>query len=68
MKVRTSTLVVDYKGGTSEGIELAFDALHNKPKTRAALLEKLTAAHVRMQGREAAAKLAADAAAQEQGS
>ncbi len=53
MKVRTSTLMLDYKGSTSEGIELAFGALYSKPKTRAKLLAALNEAHQRMLEREA---------------
>ncbi len=53
MKVRTSTLVLDYRGSTSEGIELAFGALYSKPKARAKLLAALNEQHQRLLEREA---------------
>lgn len=53
MKLRTLTMVMDFQGSTSDGIELAFCALQSKPKTRAKLLEKLAAQHQEMLEREA---------------
>ncbi|SEF28447.1 hypothetical protein ABL840_26910 [Variovorax sp. NFACC27] len=53
MKLRTGGMVMDYKGGIADGLELAFSALHDKPKTRAKLLASLTQQHQRMLGSEA---------------
>lgn len=55
MKLRTATLSMDYSGGTADGIEFAFSALHAKPKTREKLLAALTLQHQRMLAQEAKA-------------
>lgn len=54
MKVRTATIGMDYQGSISQGLELLFFQLHGKPKTRAALLQKMQAEHEKMLAKEAA--------------
>lgn len=53
MKVRSASTSMDYQGAISQGLELLFLQLHGKPKTRAALLDKLLESHREMLVREA---------------
>lgn len=53
MKVRSASAGMDYQGSISQGLELLFLQLDSKPKTRAALLDKLLESHREMLTREA---------------
>lgn len=55
MKVRHATGGMDYQGSIKMGIVLAFLQMHDKPKTRAALLDELQEKHQEMCAREALA-------------